>query len=317
MLNKYIAVSLLLAVGACGDEGDEISETAQSATVVQHASDAANPPGTAGFYFLGLLADGTPTFSGTFNAGFKTRLKIDIVEIDCTTFAVGATLRTLTSVLAYATEYKVGTNVTTLGMVTGRCYRVIPKLDNAALGFRDGQVTNGTQPAGLKKWTPGQNLAITFRLEGSMDADSDTVLNHVDNCPTTSNSDQADTNSNGVGDVCEPIVDTDGDTIGDGVDNCPTVANTNQANADMDAAGDACETCSADPFKLSPGLCGCGTADTHPDLDGTPNCFDGGANDPGKTSAGQCGCGTPDTDTDLDGTANCAETCDPFFGLPT
>ncbi len=47
-----------------------------------------------------------------------------------------------------------------------------------------------------------------------------------DNCPTVSNADQADTDSDGVGNAC---------------DNCPAVSNAGQADADDDGTGDACE----------------------------------------------------------------------------
>ena len=43
----------------------------------------------------------------------------------------------------------------------------------------------------------------------------------------------------GVGDVCDP--DMDGDTVGNGGDNCPTTVNTNQRNTDGDSVGDACD----------------------------------------------------------------------------
>ncbi len=35
------------------------------------------------------------------------------------------------------------------------------------------------------------------------DVDSDGILNDDDNCPTVANSDQLDTNSNGIGDACD------------------------------------------------------------------------------------------------------------------
>ena len=51
-----------------------------------------------------------------------------------------------------------------------------------------------------------------------------------DNCPRAANHDQADGETDGVGDVC---------------DNCPATANTGQADADHDGAGDVYDNCSA------------------------------------------------------------------------
>ncbi len=59
-----------------------------------------------------------------------------------------------------------------------------------------------------------------------MDGDGDGVADDADNCPTTSNADQADAEGDGVGDAC---------------DNCLTTANDDQADADGDGVGDACE----------------------------------------------------------------------------
>lgn len=70
--------------------------------------------------------------------------------------------------------------------------------------------------------------------------------------------------------------------------------------------GDACPN---DPSKTSPGICGCGVADTDSDGDGTADCQDSCPSDGGKVSAGACGCGVADTDSDGDGTANCQDAC--------
>jgi len=43
------------------------------------------------------------------------------------------------------------------------------------------------------------------------DLDGDSIFDDVDNCLTVANSDQADADGNGVGDVCEPLADNDGD----------------------------------------------------------------------------------------------------------
>ncbi|OGT76282.1 MAG: hypothetical protein A3I78_08520 [Gammaproteobacteria bacterium RIFCSPLOWO2_02_FULL_56_15] len=85
--------------------------------------------------------------------------------------------------------------------------------------------------------------ADAFPLDAneSADTDSDGVGNNGDNCPLVANSDQADGDSDGVGDVCDAGADTDGDGDEDATDNCPLVPNSDQANLDGDALGDACD----------------------------------------------------------------------------
>jgi hypothetical protein len=168
----------------------------------------------------------------------------------------------------------------------------------------------------------------------STDTDGDGICGVVtDNCPSVSNSNQADADSDGTGDACDGCpsdpnktaagvcgcgyadsTDTDGDGIcGVVTDNCPSVSNTNQADADSDGTGDACDGCPNDNTKTVAGQCGCGNADTDTDGDGTADCNDGCPNDITKTVAGICGCGYADsTDTDGDGicgavTDNCPD----------
>jgi len=305
---KVTSLVGIVALGttACGDE-QELSTKDQSIQVVQHISDAANPPGTAGFYLLLPLADVAPMTGGTFNNTLKPRLRVDVNNLDCSTFAVGSLVRSL-NLLVYSDQYKVNTNVATLGLVTGNCYRVSPMLDGAPLGLRDAQVTTGTAIAGLKKWTPGSNLTFSFRIEGNLDTDGDGVLNHVDNCPTVANPGQLDTDGDGLGDACD-VADADNDGVPDASDNCVNVPNPGQENADGDALGDACDGCANDSNKTAPGVCGCGVADTDSDADGTADCIDGCPTDPNKTSGGICGCGAADTDSDLDGFADCVDGC--------
>ncbi len=104
------------------------------------------------------------------------------------------------------------------------------------------------------------------------DIDGDVVCDGVDNCPDDANEDQIDTDSDGLGDICDvckndPDNDIDGDTIcgdvdicpgdpdndidgdvvcGD-VDNCPDDANAGQGDADIDGFGDICDFCPSDP----------------------------------------------------------------------
>ena len=81
-----------------------------------------------------------------------------------------------------------------------------------------------------------------------------------DNCPIVDNSDQKDSDGNGIGDACEG--DTDGDGIPDNGedrdDNCPFISNGDQRDEDGDGIGDLCDT----DFDLvnalrASGGCGC------------------------------------------------------------
>jgi hypothetical protein len=66
-----------------------------------------------------------------------------------------------------------------------------------------------------------------------------------DNCPRVSNADQADMDSDGIGDVCDvtelPSTDIDEDGIENDSDNCPQDPNPYQEDADGDDEGDVCD----------------------------------------------------------------------------
>jgi uncharacterized repeat protein (TIGR01451 family) len=75
------------------------------------------------------------------------------------------------------------------------------------------------------------------------DADGDGVSDDVDNCVDIANTDQTDTDGDGIGDACAPAPpppDADGDGVSDDVDNCPDIANADQLDTDGDGIGDAC-----------------------------------------------------------------------------
>lgn len=75
--------------------------------------------------------------------------------------------------------------------------------------------------------------------EPNTDIDNDSILNAQDNCPAIINTDQLDSDNDGLGDVCDD--DDDNDGILDEDDNCPLIANPDQEDADADGLGDACD----------------------------------------------------------------------------
>ncbi|MEO8588385.1 MAG: thrombospondin type 3 repeat-containing protein, partial [Flavobacteriales bacterium] len=82
--------------------------------------------------------------------------------------------------------------------------------------------------------------------DAANDVDGDGVCGDVDNCPTTANASQTDTDLDGLGDACDACPndaanDVDGDGVCGDVDNCPMLSNAGQANFDADSEGDACD----------------------------------------------------------------------------
>jgi hypothetical protein len=86
-----------------------------------------------------------------------------------------------------------------------------------------------------------QNCAVALEETSPVDSDSDddSLSDSEDNCPLIANSNQADTNGDGIGDVCG--ADADGDGLYNVNDNCPLISNSSQGDIDIDGLGDACD----------------------------------------------------------------------------
>lgn len=239
-MTKTLGVlSAVAALAGCFVDDADVSSTEQD--LIQDAVNGTG--GTPGFFFSPPLVDSVVT-SGAFDNTYAARLTVDLAEVDCTNMGnVGAVVHTFPTVTLVnsAQRYKVTfTSSAGVGMLNNQCYRIIPKLDGAALGYRDMFVSSGSTaaPVGYKKWGFGGTAlkTIAFRLE-DMDPDTDGVLSHVDNCDFDANVGQADPDTDGVGTAC---------------DNCPAVANPDQADADSDGTGDACEpVCVSIPDQIA------------------------------------------------------------------
>jgi len=136
--------------------------------------------------------------------------------------------------------------------------------------------STGTPQAGADLIGPFPDLrAAIVAVQNPVDTDGDSVIDWLDNCPSTTNASQADMDSDGVGDACDNCstnfnpdqADTDGDGMGDAcdpdidddgilneVDNCPDTANADQADTDGDGIGDACDDCNFTVPNDSPAL---------------------------------------------------------------
>jgi hypothetical protein len=137
----------------------------------------------------------------------------------------------------------------------------------------DGWGRGGTDPT---QCLNGPAVDCDDTVGNSADPDTDNVCGSNDNCPSTANANQTNTDPDALGDACDPCIDVDGDGWGRGGtnpalclngatvdcddtadnvadpdfdnicgsnDNCPAIANANQANLDGDPFGDVCDPC--------------------------------------------------------------------------
>ena len=114
------------------------------------------------------------------------------------------------------------------------------------LGTNPGQVEADLDEDGIA------DIVDTCPGDAGNDPDGDNVCFAVDNCPLNANADQADSDGDGKGDVCDSMpqvvgVDSDADGVpdkdanGSPVDNCPYWPNADQLDSNGDHIGNACQ----------------------------------------------------------------------------
>jgi ELWxxDGT repeat protein len=109
-----------------------------------------------------------------------------------------------------------------------------------------------------------------------LDTDGDGICDYLDICP--GHDDNLDTDGGGTPDGCDACPsDNPNDTDGDGICDSSDICNGYDDNIDSDGDGtpDGCDECQDDPFKINPGICGCGVADVDSDSDGIVDCNEG------------------------------------------
>jgi hypothetical protein len=83
--------------------------------------------------------------------------------------------------------------------------------------------------------------SVQISVSALSDSDNDGIPDDRDNCRYLNNPDQADSDSDGTGNLCDDD-DSDHDGFPDRNDNCPAIFN-DQTDQDGDGTGDACDDC--------------------------------------------------------------------------
>ncbi|UCE59358.1 MAG: hypothetical protein JSU63_18190 [Phycisphaerales bacterium] len=185
---------------------------------------------------------------------------------------------------------------------------------------RESGSDSSTQPCG--NFSYGETEDYTVSISAKVgdprgdwdDDDGDTVPNICDICE--GHDDLSDADGDEVPDGCDACegyddsLDADGDGVPDDCDICEGY-DDNQ-DADGDGTPDGCDGCPEDPFKIAPGICGCGIPDTDTDNDGCPDCVDECPMNDLWCTEPACGCDSTEYDNeddDGDGFVNCFDTC--------
>lgn len=217
---RYFAFGFaLFAFAACGPKpaGDSTRVASTRAAAI---SDQAHNNGTQGFFFLAPLV-AQPTLTDTFESRLPAIVRIDQIDpVSSDTVRMVATFTTdygagSETVRADTTSqlYVVNWHTELFDLRDNDTYRIrVTVPGGRELGFADVDVVNKggelrnvntSEHIGL---VDGRTLPIKFWIgRGVVDADEDGVFDFADNCQTTANAGQVDTDGDGKGDACECI----------------------------------------------------------------------------------------------------------------
>lgn len=128
--------------------------------------------------------------------------------------------------------------IPTYSPVNGTLLHFNPEAVDVADHDRDG-VVDGSDNCPSVANSPQSADPCTAITPDPNDSDHDGVVDGSDNCGAVANNDQANTDRDSLGDVCDP--DNDNNGVLDGSDNCRYETNPDQLNSDTDSRGDACD----------------------------------------------------------------------------
>ena len=246
-------------------------------------------PGTVDF------TAGTYTEQGTFTLA-RVGDVLRVTAFDSTVTASSSTV-SLTGERHLLASEVANTSVTCSGTSGDdrRLEIIVPRAHtDVALTYPSGTVVtdHGWARMILGSFTPPTRGSYFSQF--SSDQDRDEVRYIEDNCRTTPNPDQADSDGDSAGDACDADIDNDGRA--NGGDNCPYVPNLDQADADHDGIGDVC-----DPHHDAQ------DADGDDVVDSDDNCVD--VPNPDQTDTGGSALGDACEDRDGDSVGDLVDNC--------